>query len=148
MKFGYLKSLFLPSSRWKSLNPVSRVLRPYEPYTARQPVSTTTVTNPPSTTFLIFQERVSFFVASETPKLTKTGNAHMNVTLRRVHIKQCRNVEAIIITYAECVPVALINQHKKRSRHFVTCGLSGSPLFFHIFHKWQDFFLGGGKYWT
>jgi len=111
MKFGYLKSLFLPSSRRKSLNPVLRALRPYKPYTARQPVSTTTLTNPPSVTVVRFQERVSFLVASEAPKLNKTGSVRMNVTLRRVHIKHCRSGEAIIITYSECVPVALIIQH-------------------------------------
>ena len=63
-----------------------RALRPYEPYTARQPVSTTTLTNPPSITVLRFQERVSFPVGSETPKLNKTGNVRINVSLRRVHI--------------------------------------------------------------
>jgi len=111
MKVGYLKSLFLPSSRRKSLNSAFRALRPYQPYTARQQVSTTTLTNPPSITILRFQERVSFLVGSETPRLNKTGNVRINVSLSRVHIKHCRSGEAIIITYSECVPVALIIHH-------------------------------------
>ena len=114
MKVGYLKSLFLPSSKRKSLNPAFRALRPYEPYSARQPVSKTTVTNPPSITLLRFQGRVSFLVGSQTPKLNKAGNVRTNVTLRRVHIKHCRSREAIFITYSECVLVALIIQHTKR----------------------------------
>lgn len=81
MKVGYLKSLFLPSSRRKSLYPVFRALRPYEPYTAGKPGSTTTLTNPPSITVLRFQERVSFLVGAETPELNTTGNVGVNVTL-------------------------------------------------------------------
>jgi len=81
MKVGCLKSLFLPSSRRKSLYPAFRALRPYEPYTAGKPVSTTTLTNPPSITVLRFQERVYFLVGSETPELNKTANVRLNVTL-------------------------------------------------------------------
>jgi hypothetical protein len=147
MKVGYLKSLFLPPSRRKSLNPVFRALRPYEPYTARQPVSITTVTNPPSITVLRFQERVSSLVASETPKLNKTGNVRMNATLRRVHIKHCRSGEAIIITHSECVPVALIIQHTKRMHR--ACQLWPVwlyPISPHYLINGKIF--GGKSYWT
>jgi len=43
----------------------------------------------------------------------------------------CRRVKAIIITYYECVSVALVIQHAKRMRR-VLYGFLGSAIFFHI----------------
>jgi len=40
--------------------------------------------------------------------------------------------KAIIIKYSECGSVVLANQYAKRMRRIVTCGLSGSNLFFNI----------------
>jgi hypothetical protein len=44
----------------------------------------------------------------------------------------CRSGKAPIITYYECVFVALGVQYAMRMRHIEICGLPGSKLFFHI----------------
>jgi len=44
-----------------------------------------------------------------------------------------------IITYSECVSVALGTQQAIRLRHIVICGLSGSTIFYTLLHKWNDF---------
>jgi len=38
----------------------------------------------------------------------------------------------MIITYSECVSVALRIQYAMRGRHNVICGLAGSAVIFHI----------------
>jgi hypothetical protein len=43
----------------------------------------------------------------------------------------CRG-NSIMISYSECVSVALIIQHTVHVRHIVDCGLSDSTVFFHI----------------
>ena len=43
-----------------------------------------------------------------------------------------------IITYTECVFVALGTQQAMRLRHIVICGLSCYKTFFHISHKRND----------
>ena len=48
------------------------------------------------------------------------------------------NGKAISITYSECVPVAIVNQHAMRMRHFTICGLSvclSVPYFQQLPHK-------------
>jgi len=42
----------------------------------------------------------------------------------------CCRGKAISSTYSECVSVALVIKHAKRTRHIVICGLSGSTIFF------------------
>ena len=37
-----------------------------------------------------------------------------------------------IITYSECVSVALVIQHAMLMDHIIICGLSGCTIFFHI----------------
>ena len=44
----------------------------------------------------------------------------------------CCSGRTIIITYTECVFVALGIQHAMRMRHIVICGLSGCTEFSHI----------------
>ena len=51
----------------------------------------------------------------------------------------CCGGKAVIITYCECVFVALGDQHAMRMRHIVICGLSGNTVFFYIHHKEHDF---------
>jgi len=38
----------------------------------------------------------------------------------------------MIVTYSDCVFLALVNQHAKRMYRIVICSLSGSPVYFHI----------------
>jgi len=40
--------------------------------------------------------------------------------------------KSIIITYSECVFLALFIRHEMRMRHIVICGVSGSTPFYHI----------------
>ena len=62
--------------------------------------------------------------------------------LNKASIDVCRNIEArsrnhccsgkeIVITYSECVFVALGIQHAMRMRHIVICDLPRSTTFFH-----------------
>jgi hypothetical protein len=60
----------------------------------------------------------------------KLGKVHINVILRRLR-EPTVAVEKKIITYSECVYVALVIQHAKHL-HLVTCSLPGSTIFFHI----------------
>ena len=55
-----------------------------------------------------------------------------NVTMRRVPATIVAVEKAVIITYPECVFVALGIQHAKRMSRIINCGLSGSTIFFHI----------------
>jgi hypothetical protein len=50
---------------------------------------------------------------------------------------RCCRVQAMIITYSECVFEDLVIQHVhvKRIRHFFVCGPSGRTVFFHDFRK-------------
>ena len=54
-----------------------------------------------------------------------------DVTLRRFRKSSGK---AVSITYSDCVFVALGIQHAIRMRLIVICALSGSTMFFHIFH--------------
>jgi len=47
-------------------------------------------------------------------------------------LNHCCRGKAVIITYSECVSVALVIQHAMRMHHSVICGLSGSTVCFHI----------------
>jgi len=44
----------------------------------------------------------------------------------------CWSEKAIIVTYPECVFVALGIQHAMRMRHIIICGLASSTTFFYI----------------
>jgi len=48
-------------------------------------------------------------------------------------LNHCCCGRAILITYSECMSVALVNQHEMRMCHIVICGLSDPTMFFHIF---------------
>jgi hypothetical protein len=65
----------------------------------------------------------------------KTGNVHINVTLRRfrVTIFAAKN-----ITYSECAFVILGIQHAMRMPHTAICGLPGSTEFHTFSHKRHD----------
>jgi hypothetical protein len=55
-----------------------------------------------------------------------------NLTLGRVRVTIVCSAKAEIITYSECVSVALGIQHAMRTRHIVVCALSSWTVLFHI----------------
>jgi hypothetical protein len=65
--------------------------------------------------------------------LTQTTQAkYAGLKVRRFCATIAAVEKAVIITYFECVSVALGIQHATRVRHIVICGLQGSRIFFHI----------------
>jgi len=74
---------------------------------------------------------------SEVPN--KTGNVHINVTLRHVRLTIDAVKKGISITCSEFVSVATVIQQATRMHHIVICGLSGFTAFFTLSYKPQDF---------
>jgi hypothetical protein len=69
-------------------------------------------------------------------RTNKTGNAlyvqYVQLSTKAPSCSHCCRKEAFIITFSECVLVALSIQHAMRMGYIVTCGLPGSKIFFHI----------------
>jgi len=63
-----------------------------------------------------------------------------NEKLRRVRC-QCRRGKAMVITYYECVFLAISIQHEKRRRRIVTSSAASLDLPHHstLYHKCYDF---------
>jgi hypothetical protein len=57
----------------------------------------------------------------------------------RFFCNEWRSLRTIIITYTECVLVAIFVQHAMCIYHIVICGLSCCMLFFHIIWKTKRF---------
>jgi hypothetical protein len=85
--------------------------------------------------------------------LTATWRIATEENLFYEKYKQCMYVEArlpnhgcrgktIILTYSECMFVALGIQHTMRMLHTVICNLSGSTIFFHIISQQRHEFWG------
>jgi len=55
-----------------------------------------------------------------------------NVTLRLVRATIVTMEKSIIVTYSECIFLALGIQHVMRIHQIVICGLPSSIIFFHI----------------
>jgi hypothetical protein len=70
-----------------------------------------------------------------------------NVNSKSCSCNICWRGNAINITYAECVSVALVMQHAKRMRRITLLLVAclALPHFYALFHKRHDFRGGGGK---
>jgi hypothetical protein len=65
---------------------------------------------------------------------------HEKYVLRNIAVRSrnhCCSGTAVIITYFECVFVAVGIHHEMRMR--IICGLSGSTKFYTLSHKGKDF---------
>ena len=103
------------STEYSVLTAISRVLGadPEDPYAVFVQHSTEEVQN----SYKISEIR------------TKGSQCTYNVTWRCVRVTIVA-VGKIIVTYSECVFVALVTQHKLRMHLIVICNLSGSAIFF------------------
>lgn len=54
----------------------------------------------------------------------------VTLTLRRVHANIVAVVKKKVLHVSDCMFVALCIQHRVRIRHTVSCGLTGSTIFF------------------
>jgi hypothetical protein len=84
-------------------------------------------------------------------------SAHKSITRQAMYVKRNNDVsnhwrrgKAIIITYSECVTVALVIQHKWRRRRIILSSLACPALvyFSTLFHKRPDFGKKKKPYWT
>jgi len=74
-----------------------------------------------------------YFAGENGPRKELTRQAiyvKRNIEARSRNI--CARGKAMVITYSECVSVALAIQHAMRMRRIVICGLSGCVIFSHI----------------
>jgi hypothetical protein len=64
-----------------------------------------------------------------------------NVTLRRVRVTIVAVEKAISITYSECMSIALVIQHAKRTRRIILLSVAwlALPYFSTLSHKRHDF---------
>jgi hypothetical protein len=77
-----------------------------------------------------------FFVLSVSLKgLCAYGVGRLRVDMATITIRSCNHYcsgKAVIVTYSECVFLALGIQHAMRMRRVVICGQPGTTVFFHI----------------
>jgi hypothetical protein len=71
----------------------------------------------------------------------KKGGACINITVRHVCVTIVGAEEKEVLTYSECVSVALVIQHVKCMRHIIlsSVGCLAAPYFFALSRKWHDF---------
>ena len=81
------------------------------------------------TSDLIFGENTTLCCVNIVTK--KIGNVHITYT-EAPTCNNCCSGNAVRITHYECVFITLGNQHARRMRHIVICGLSATTVFFHI----------------
>jgi len=72
--------------------------------------------------------------------INKRGSVSITLILRRNH---CYSREAMSITYAECVSIAIVSSREKRMRLIVLSSVASLTLPF--FLQPHDIFLGGEK---
>jgi len=73
------------------------------------------------------KEEIITEVETVVVSINKAGNGSITLTLRRNH---CYGGEAMSITYAECVSIALVISRARRMHLIVICGLSCPAIFF------------------
>jgi len=83
-------------------------------------------------------------VETDKKKHVKEGNIKTRQALyilRNTEPRLCHHCcsgKAISVTHSGCTFVDVVIQHKKRTRHFVVCGLQSYTIFFHIRHGFQS----------
>jgi len=79
-------------------------------------------------------------------KNVNTGNARINIILRRVHVNNSCRGKATIITHSECVSVALVMLHAMYIRRITMTSVAclALPYFPTLPKKREDFRVRGG----
>ena len=109
---------------------------------------TYTHTHHTHTTAVPFHNNKPHFIKNTNSKRKQDSTPTLQRNIEACSCNHFCSRKAIIITYSECVFVALVTPHAKHTRHIVICGTSGSTIFFFFLHIISLTERFSKSYWT